>query len=111
MVTINVSTDASGNVTLSGNGNATSPPNGDVQWNVTGNSIQDITITPIIQPGQGESNIWSTAPRPFPLPTSKNWQGTVNSSDGNEYYSLGYTKSDGSTGSIDPKITVSAGNR
>lgn len=116
MTTINVSTDSSGNVTLSNNGNATSPRKGEVQWNVTGSLLKTIAIRPFIQPNTNQTDIWSAAPAPFPNNNppdnvSINWQGTVFDNDGEEYYYLDWTKKDNTTGTIDPKITVRATNR
>jgi hypothetical protein len=105
MKTINVSADSSG-INLSNNGNATSPKKGKVKWNVTSPSIQSIKIIPSIKSDTIQIDIWKIKPKPFPKKTSKNWQGTIGDTVGEEYYSVDWIKTDGSHGTIDPVIRV-----
>lgn len=105
MKTITVDVNAEGQVTLTNNGNADVDKQEDVLWSVK-QSLTSITIRPYIQPDSGQIDIWSTAPAPFPNTNSKNWQGTVGDVAGEEYYYVDWEKTDGSTGTIDPKITV-----
>ena len=103
MKTFNVSTDSSGNVTISDNGNASVNKKSKVKWNVTGD-LDSIVIRPFIQ--EGQIDIWEEAPAPHPHESSKNWRGTVGDSAGDEYYYVDWVKKDGTSGIIDPIITV-----
>lgn len=102
MITINVTSIPGGIALDQGNGNVTSPKNGKVQWN-PGSGIESITI--VVTKREGDIDIWSSSPAQ--LGKSKNWQGTVGSNAGHEYYSVKWWKTNGKHGDKDPVITVS----
>jgi hypothetical protein len=103
---------ANNTVTMTLNGN---PATGDltvdigtvIQWNLTRN-VDNILITQ--SSGPGNTNIWSSVPAPFPLPTSRNWQGTIgNAGNIGESYTITGTAG-GTTVSHDPRISVNPPN-
>jgi hypothetical protein len=106
MITINITSIPGGIALDQGNGNVTSAKNGKVQWN-PGSGIESIAI--VVTKREGDIDIWSSLPAP--LGKSKNWQGTVGGTAGQEYYSVDWVKTDGTSGNHDPVITVSGGNQ
>lgn len=113
MKTIEVSLDSKGKLKLSSNnGSIDSPKNGKVKWKVIDDSITGILVT--LSKKQGQIDIWSSPPVPYPdndpkshpPKVSLNWRGTTGDKTGAEDYNISYSTSLGGGGSIDPRITV-----